>query len=74
LGQQVFGYTSTGLVFWVEVIAKGLDDVIEGTRQMRGARLGEEREQAVEKAEGGANVAAIRSFFGRRSEETPESS
>ena len=72
LGQQVISDTCTALVPWEEVIAEGLDDVIEGTRHVRGARLGQEGEQAVEQAEGGADVAAIGSLFGRRSEETAE--
>jgi hypothetical protein len=62
----------TGLVSWEEVIAEGLDDMIEGTRQVRGARLREEGELAIQRAEGSADVAAIRSLFGGRSEETAE--
>ena len=46
--------------------------MIEGTRYVSGARLGEEGEQAVEKAEGGADFAAIGSLFGGRSEEAAE--
>src|SRR5262245_55355512 len=52
--------------------AEGLDDVIEGTRHVRGARLGKQGEQAAEQAEGGADLAAIGSLFRGRSEEAAE--
>src|SRR5262249_6699235 len=72
LGQQLSSDALTGLVLREEIVAEGLDDVIEGTRHVRGARLGEEGEQTVEQAEGGADIAAVGSLFRRRSEEAAE--
>src|SRR4029079_5621862 len=72
LGQQFRSDTGTGLVAWEEVVAEGLNHVIEGTCDVRNARLGEQHEQAVEKTEGGADFAAVRCLFGRCSEVAAE--
>jgi hypothetical protein len=46
--------------------------MIERTRHVRRARLRQEGKKAVEEAESGADLAAVRSPFGRRAEEAAE--
>ena len=66
LSQERRVNTFAALVARIQIVAEGGDDVIERARDMRRARLRDQRQQAAEQAKRRADLAAIRRFFGRR--------
>ncbi len=68
LSQQVRVDAGARLVSREEIVAEGLDDVVEGAGDMRHAGRGDERHETPEKADGGADLPAVWALSRRRAE------